>query len=91
MPNPYESLHVIKNASTQIAEHIEHLESVGLLAPGVAKVHKLMARQLGSAANQSAMLNLAQQEMKTASKSEKTRLRLEKVLAKPARKRKIKP
>src|SRR5205809_8102839 len=77
MPNAYESIHVIKDAATQIAEHIENLKADGLLGPDMAVVHKLMAQQLGSATCQSAMLNLAQQEMKTASESEKARFALE--------------
>jgi hypothetical protein len=40
-----------------------------------------MAQQLGSATCQSAMLNLTQQEMRTASDSEKARLTLEKSMA----------
>jgi hypothetical protein len=81
MPNAYESLHVIKDAAAQITEHIDHLKTDGLLGPDVAEVHKLMAQQLGSATCQSAMLNLTQQEMRTASDSEKARLTLEKSMA----------
>ncbi len=81
MPNAYESLHVIKDATTRITEHIDHLKADGLLGPEQAEVQKLTALEIGSVVCSSAMSNMAEREMQSAAELEKTRFELEKSLA----------
>ncbi|HEV2990462.1 MAG TPA: hypothetical protein VG759_18650 [Candidatus Angelobacter sp.] len=80
MPSAYESLLVIKESTSRIAEQLDCLRASGLLAPSIAEIHKLMALQVGAATCQSVMLNLAERELKMASETEKARLDLEKRL-----------
>ena len=80
MPSAYESLLAIKESTAWITEHIDFLKADGLLSSNIAEILKLMTTQVGAAACQSAMLNLAEREMRRASESEKSRLELEKRL-----------
>ncbi len=81
MSNPYESLHVIKDATAQIVEHIKNLALDGLLEEELSQIHKLTAEELGAAVCHSAMLSLVRREQQIAATKQQERLTLTKKLA----------
>jgi hypothetical protein len=76
-PEIYESLHVINAATQQITEHIEKLESAGLLTPHFADIRKLTAQQTCIETSHSAIVALAGLEMGEVAKIEKERIERE--------------
>jgi hypothetical protein len=76
----YESLHIINQATQQIAEHIERLTNEGLLLPQFAEIRRLAAEQNCAEINVSAILRLVEREQAEAARVERERMEKEKAL-----------